>query len=145
MEPVMEMVDALMPMVDDQAPEEVAWDHTDTEWETIPVSLSSSLVSTAATAVVVGKVPTKLTIHSMQQEVNKIMLMLEKTMECEWSERIEAKTLATVEHDVTIWKRRLANWEESLKWKVAALMEAEKGQSELRKTLEAKDTELTKV
>jgi hypothetical protein len=36
--------------------------------------------------------------------VNEIMLMLEKTMEkvCEWSERIEAQTSATVECDVTI-------------------------------------------
>jgi hypothetical protein len=50
-----------------------------------------------------------------------------------------------VERDVTIWKRRLTNYEESLKRKVAALMEAEKGQAEVRKALEAKDAELAKV
>jgi predicted nucleic acid-binding Zn-ribbon protein len=64
---------------------------------------------------------------------------------CTWSEKVEAQTSATAERDVTIWKRRLANYEESLKRKVAALTEAEKGQMELRKVLKDKDTELAKV
>jgi hypothetical protein len=73
--------------------------------------------------------------------------MLEKMMErvCEWSERVEAPTSATAECDLTIWKRRLANCEELLKRKVAALTEAEKGQAKLRKALEAKEAKLAKV
>jgi predicted nucleic acid-binding Zn-ribbon protein len=75
------------------------------------------------------------------------MLMLEKTMEkvCEWSARVEAQTTATAGREATIWKRRLANCEESLKRKGTALTEAEKGQTELRTALEAKDAELAKV
>jgi chromosome segregation ATPase len=64
---------------------------------------------------------------------------------CAWSERIEAQTSATAEHDVIIWKRWLENCETSLKRKNAALSEAEKGQVELRKALAEKDAELAKV
>jgi hypothetical protein len=46
---------------------------------------------------------------------------------------------------VAVWKRRFANCEESLKRKTAALSEAEEGQTELRKALEAKDMELSRV
>jgi hypothetical protein len=90
-EPVMETVDALM-LVEGQAPEEVARDHMDIEWETVLVSPSSSPISTRATAVVVGKAQAELTIRSTREDANKIMLLLEKTMEkvYEWSERIEA-------------------------------------------------------
>jgi predicted RNase H-like nuclease (RuvC/YqgF family) len=147
-QPIVEMVDAPMPMIEDQAPAEaIARDPTDTEQETVPVSPPSSPVSTAATAVVAGQILAALTVRSTWEEVNEIMLILEKTMEKvrEWSERVEAQTSATAERDVTIWKRRLANCEESLKPKVAALTEAEKGQAELRKALEAKDVELVKV
>jgi chromosome segregation ATPase len=49
------------------------------------------------------------------------------------------------ECDVIIWKRRLENCEASLKRKSASLSKVEKGQVELRKTLEAKDAELAKV
>jgi hypothetical protein len=104
-------------------------------------------VSTAVTTVIVRKAPTELTVHSTHENTNEIMLMLEKMMEklCEWTERIEAQTSTTTERDITIWKRLLANCEEALKWKVTALIEVEKGQAELRKSLEAKDAELTKV
>jgi hypothetical protein len=47
-----------------------------------------------------------------------------------------------VEAEVTTLKRRLANCEEALKQKVALLMEAGKGQVELRKALADKEAEL---
>jgi hypothetical protein len=61
------------------------------------------------------------------------MLMLEKTMEkvCEWSARAEAQIAVTVGREATIWRRRLANCEESLKRKGTALTKPEKGQAEL--------------
>jgi hypothetical protein len=42
----------------------------------------------------------------MREDANEILMMLEKTMEkvCEWSEQIEAQSLATVERDVQVWK-----------------------------------------
>jgi hypothetical protein len=54
------------------------------------------------------------------------MVMLEQAMVkvCEWSERIEAQTSATVEHDVGAWKQRVVNYEDMLKRKVTALTEA---------------------
>jgi hypothetical protein len=138
-EPVVETVDAPTPMIEDQAPEEnFAQGHTDTERETIPVGPSSSPVSTEATADLATTTLARPTLRSTHEGANEIMLMLEKTMEkvCEWTERVEAQTPATANHEVTIWKRRLANCEESLKQKGTALTEAEKGQAELRKALE---------
>jgi hypothetical protein len=107
-EPIVEMVDAPTPMIEDQAPmEDIARDHTDTKQEIVPVSPSSSPVSTAAMVVIAESEQVALTVHSTREDANEIMLMLEKTMEkvCEWSERIEAQTSATAERDVTIWKR----------------------------------------
>jgi hypothetical protein len=147
-EPVVETVDASTPMIEDQAPEEnIAREHTYTDWETVPVSPSSSPVITAATADIARTLPIGPMVYSTREDANEIMLMLEKTMEkvCKWSERVEAETATTAGHEVTIWKRRLANFEESLKRKGTALTEAEKGQGELRKALEAKDAELAKV
>jgi hypothetical protein len=63
---------------------------------------------------------------------------------CEWSERIEAQTSATVECDVGAWKQRVINCEDALKRKVAALMEAKKQQFRLRRTVEERDVELAK-
>jgi hypothetical protein len=127
-EPVVETVSMPMPIKATQAPEDIPRDHTDTERESIPVSPPSSPVSTGATTVVAGKATAELTVRSMREDANKIMMMLERTMEkvCEWSERIEAQTSATAERDVTIWKRRLANCQETLKRKATALTEAEK-------------------
>jgi hypothetical protein len=146
-EPVVEMVSAPTPIEANQAPEDIAGDHTDTERETVPVSPPWSPMSTAATTVVAGKAPTELTVRSTREDTNEIMVMPEKTMEkvYEWSKRIEAQNSATAERDVTIGMRRLANCEEASKQKAAALMEAEQGQVELRKALQANDTELTKV
>jgi predicted nucleic acid-binding Zn-ribbon protein len=75
------------------------------------------------------------------------MMMLETTMQrvCAWSKRVEAQTSDMTERDITIWKRRLENCEDSLKRKSASLSEAEKGQAELRKALEAKGAKLAKV
>jgi chromosome segregation ATPase len=75
------------------------------------------------------------------------MMMLETAMEkvCKWSERVEAQTSGSVGRDVTVWKRRLASCEESLKRKTTSQTEAEKGQAELRQALEAKDVELAAV
>jgi hypothetical protein len=145
---IMEMVDTLTPMIEDQAPEEnIAREHMDTERETVPVSPSSSPVTTEATTVVATTTPAGPTVHSTREDANEIMLMLEKTMEkvCEWSERVEAQTAAIAGREVAIWKRRLANCEESLKRKGTDLTEAEKAQAELRKALEAKDAKLAKV
>jgi hypothetical protein len=91
--PVVETVDAPTLMIEDQAPvEDITRDHTDTEWDTVPVSLSSSPVSTAAMAVIARQASATLTVCSTREDANGIMLMLEKTMKkvCEWSERIEA-------------------------------------------------------
>jgi hypothetical protein len=44
-----------------------------------------------------------------------------------------------------VWKRCLVNCKDALKWKVAALTEAEKEQVALRRAMEAKDAELAKV
>jgi hypothetical protein len=90
-------------------------------------------MSTAATTVVAGKAPTELTVRSTWEDANEIMMMLERTMEkvCEWTEWIEAQTSATAESEVTIWKRPLANCEEALKQKAAALTKAVKRQAEL--------------
>jgi chromosome segregation ATPase len=101
----------------------------------------------AATVVTAGKVQTKMQIRSTCVDANKIMLMLEQAMVkvCEWSERIEAQTSATVEHDVGAWKQRVVNYEDVLKRKVAALTEAEKEQSRLRRAVEERDEELAKV
>jgi predicted RNase H-like nuclease (RuvC/YqgF family) len=141
----MEAVDVPMPMIEDHTPEEhIARNNTDTKWNTVPVSPPSSLVSTTATAVVARQVPVERTV---QELANKIMMMLETTMErvCTWSERVEAQTSETAERDMMIWKRRLANYEESLKQKSASLSKAKNGQAELRKALEAKDAELAKL
>jgi chromosome segregation ATPase len=75
------------------------------------------------------------------------MLTLESAMQqvCVWAERVEAQQSETAERDVAVWKRRFVNCEESLKRKTAALTEAEEGQTALRKALEAKDMELSKV
>jgi hypothetical protein len=51
----------------------------------------------------------------------------------------------TVERDVQVWKRRVINYEDALKRKVAVLTEAEKEQVALQRMLDAKDTELAKV
>jgi hypothetical protein len=101
-------------------------------------------MSTAATADVAGEILAKLTVC---EQVTEIMLMLETAMQkvCAWSEWVEAQTAVTAKRDVIIWKRRLENCEESLKWKSASLSEAEKGHVELQKALEAKDAELAKV
>jgi hypothetical protein len=81
---------------------------------------------------------------TVREQANEIMMLLETAMEkvCEWSKRIEAQIAGSAGHDVTVWKRRLTNCEESLKQKTASLTEAEKGQAELRQALEAKDTKL---
>jgi chromosome segregation ATPase len=86
-------------------------------------------------------------LHNIGIRVSEIMMMLEMAMQkvCAWSEWVEAQTAVTAERDVIIWKRRLENCEESLKRKNASVSEAEKGQMELRKALEAKDAELAKV
>jgi predicted mannosyl-3-phosphoglycerate phosphatase (HAD superfamily) len=75
------------------------------------------------------------------------MLMLEKTMEkvCEWREQIEAQKPAIAERVLQVLKRRLVNYEEALKGKVGALMEAEKEQVALWRGMEAKDAKLAKV
>jgi chromosome segregation ATPase len=141
----MEMVDAPAPLADNPMPEgDIARINTDTERDTVPLSPPSSPMSTGATAVVARPGPTKITVR---EQANKIMLMLETTMEkvYEWSERVEAQTSGSVGRDATVWKKRLANCEESLKQKTASLTEAEKGQAELRQALEAKDTELAAV
>jgi hypothetical protein len=114
-------------MIKDQAPEERgALDPTDTERETVPMSLPSSPVSTAATTVVAKQGSAERTVR---EQANEIMMMIETAMEmvCEWSERVEAQTSESAGREVTVWKRRLANCEESLKRKTASLTEAEKG------------------
>jgi predicted RNase H-like nuclease (RuvC/YqgF family) len=75
------------------------------------------------------------------------MLTLESAMEkvCAWNERVGAQESETTERDVAVWKRRFANCEESLKRKTTALSEAQEGQTELQKALEAKDMELSRV
>jgi hypothetical protein len=128
-------------MIEDQVPEEHASrDPTDTERETVSVSPPSSPGSKEAMAVV----PAECTVR---EQANEIMMMLETTMErvCAWSKRVKAQTSEIAGHEATIWKRRLANCEESLKRKGTALTEAEKGQAEFGKTLEAKDAELARV
>jgi hypothetical protein len=140
-EPVVETVKAQTPMIADRAREERgARDPTDTERETVPVSPLSSPGSTEATAVVPAE-------RTVREQANEIMMMLKMAMErvCAWSERVEAQTSETAGREATIWKRRLANCEESFKRKGTALTEAEKGQAELQKTLEAKDAELATV
>jgi septal ring factor EnvC (AmiA/AmiB activator) len=101
-------------------------------------------MSTAATANVVGEIPAEPTVR---EQATEIMTLLETAMRnvYAWSERIEPQTSAMAERDVIIWKRRLENCEVSLKRKSVSLSEAEKGQAELRKALEAKDAELAKV
>jgi predicted nucleic acid-binding Zn-ribbon protein len=59
-----------------------------------------------------------------------------------WNGQEEAQSLAAAEAEVTTLKRRLANYEEALKQKVASLTEAKKGQVELRKALADKEAEL---
>jgi hypothetical protein len=68
-EPVVETVDAPTRMIKDQVPEEVARDHTDTERETVPVTPSSSPVSTMATTVIARQTPASLTVRSMREEI----------------------------------------------------------------------------
>jgi hypothetical protein len=81
-EPVVETIDAPTPMIEDHAPEkDIAQDPMDTKRETVPVSPPSSLVSTAAMAVVARQVPAELTIRSTREEANEIMMMLETVME----------------------------------------------------------------
>jgi hypothetical protein len=94
-------------------------------------------ISTAATTDIDGEIPVELTVR---EQATEIMVMLEMAMQkvCTWNERIEAQTSETAERDVKIWKRRLENCEELLKWKSGFLSEADKGQVELRKALEAK-------
>jgi chromosome segregation ATPase len=132
-------------MIGDQTPEEEsAGTLMDTEQETVQVSAPMTPMSMAATANVVGELPAEPTVR---EQATEIMLLLETVMRsmCEWSERIEAQTSAMAERDVIISKRRLENCETSLKRKNTAMSEAEKGQVELRKALEAKDAELAKV
>jgi phage-related minor tail protein len=93
---------------------------------------------------VLGSGMTK-TYDGTRRAIRKAMLKRMMKKVWEWSERVEAQASATAECNVTIWKRRLANCEESLKRNVGALLEAEKGQAELRKALKTKDAELATV
>jgi hypothetical protein len=141
-EPVVETVDTPALIIDNPTSEEdIARIQTDTEWDTVPLSPPSLSVSTAATAVVARQGPPESTVR---EQANEIMMMLETAMEkvCEWNERVEAQTSEFVGRDVTVWKKRLANFEELLKRKMVSLTEAEKG---LRQALAAKDTELAAV
>jgi hypothetical protein len=115
--------------------------------DTVPVSHPSSPASTAATAVTAGGECRQRRRFVRHADANEIMLMLEKTMEkvCEWSERIEVQTSATVERDMQVWKKRVVNCEHALKRKVASLTEAKKEQVALRRMLDGKDAELAKV
>jgi hypothetical protein len=87
-----------------QASEEIAQEQADIEQETILVSQPLSPTSTAATAAATGGVKAETQVRSTREDSNKILMMLEKTMEkvCEWSERIEAQSSATAEHDVQV-------------------------------------------
>jgi hypothetical protein len=139
---VLETVDAPALMLRDQAPEEQgARDPTDTKRDTVPVSPPSSPVSTAATAVAARQVTAKRTVREQAEE---IMSMLETAMErvCAWSERVEAHMSESAGREVMIWKKGLANCEESLRRKPASLTEAEKGQAELRQALITKEVKL---
>jgi hypothetical protein len=130
-EPIVETVDAPMPMIENHTPEEESTRvHTDTEQETVQVSSPSTPLSMAAMADVAGEIPAE---PMVREQETKIRLMLETAMQkvCAWSKRVEAQTVVMAEHDVIIWKRRLENCEESLKRKNASLSEAEKGQVEL--------------
>jgi DNA repair exonuclease SbcCD ATPase subunit len=99
-----------------------------------------------AIAVAARQLPAERTV---QDQAEEIMSILETAMErvCAWSERVEAHTTDSAGRDMTMWKKRLANCEESLKRKAASLTEAEKGQAEkghaeLRQALAAKEAEL---
>jgi hypothetical protein len=74
----------------------------------VPVVLSSSPESTAATRVVAREEPAK---HSIWEQAYEIMLTLESTMQkvSVWAERVEAQQLETAERNVAVWKRRFAN------------------------------------
>jgi beta-glucosidase-like glycosyl hydrolase len=82
--------------------------------------------------------------RTVREQTEEIMSLLEMAMEqvCAWSKRVEAQTSESAGCDVTMWKNRLANCEESLRQKKASLTEAEKGQAELRQALAAKEAEL---
>jgi hypothetical protein len=103
-EPVVETVDVPMPMIGDHTPEEEsARVHMDTKQETVQVSAPTTPMSTAATADVAGENPL---VPTVREQATEIMMLLEMAMQnlCAWSERIEAQTSATAEHDVIIWK-----------------------------------------
>jgi hypothetical protein len=103
-EPVMEMVDVPTPMIEDHTQEEEsARVNTDTEQEIVQVSSPSTAISTTAMADVVGEIPAEPTVR---EQATEIMMMLETVMlkVCAWSERIEAQTSETADHDVKIWK-----------------------------------------
>jgi hypothetical protein len=118
-EPFVETVDAPAPNVEEHAPEEEATHQlADTERKNdepgrnlVPVVLSSSPESTAATVAVVRE---ELAERSVWEQAHEIMLMLESAMEkvCAWAERVEAQQSETAERDVAVWKRRFANCKE---------------------------------
>jgi predicted nucleic acid-binding Zn-ribbon protein len=80
-------------------------------------------------------------VHNQREE---ILALLGAAMEWvrTWSGQEEAQSSAAAETEVMTLKRRLANYEEALKQKVASLTEVEKGQVELRKALADKEAEL---
>jgi hypothetical protein len=104
MEPIVETVEAPMPMIGDQTPEEEsARTHTDTEQETVQVSSQSTPMGTGATAEAAAEIPAEPTVR---EQATKIMLLLETAMRnvCAWSERIEAQNPGKVERDIIVWK-----------------------------------------
>jgi hypothetical protein len=115
--------------------------------DTVPASQPSSPASKMATTVMAGRLEEKKQIPSTRKDAEEIIRMLEQAMVkvCEWSERIEAQTTATVECDVEAWKQRVVNCKDALKRKVAAPMEAEKEKAKLRRAVEERDTELAEV
>jgi hypothetical protein len=114
--------------------------------DTVPVSHPSSPASTVAPAVTAGEVQAKRQIHSTrargQNHADARTVMVKV---CEWSERIEAQTSATVERDVGAWKQCVVYCEDTLRWKVRALTEVEKEQSRIQRAVEERDAELAKV
>jgi hypothetical protein len=144
-EPFVETVDAPRLEIGNQTPEgESARTQTDPEQGSVRGYSQSPPVAMGATAEAAEELSAGPTVR---EQATEIMLLLESAMRnvCAWSERIEAQTSEKAERNAMVWKRRLENCEESLKQKSASLLEAEKGQEELRKALEAKDAELAKV
>jgi hypothetical protein len=137
-EPVEETVDAPTPMIQGQTLEE---NGARNPMDTVLISPPSSPVSTAATAVAAKKLTVE---HTVREQAEEIMSMLDTVMErvSAWSERGEAQTSESTGHNVTMWRKRLGNYEESLRQKTTSLTEAEKGQAELRQALATKEVEL---